>query len=91
MKEQKPSMDLLVPHWWAGVGNGQDQLPTESVFLEKLKAWGRKKQPRGLKHITANSFPHICMLPEYYMCLLAPHEYTMHPTWLLILKIGTSA
>ena len=44
--------------------------------------------------ITANVFPHNCMLPEYYRCLLAPQEY-QHPTIIsthsgcLILKIGT--
>ena len=37
------------------------------------------REPQSLKYITANLFRHNCMLPEYYMCLLASHKYK-HPT-----------
>ena len=49
------------------------------------------KKPLGLKYTyTVNPFPHNCVLPEYYMRLLAPLE-NKHPFWLLISKIGTGA
>ena len=64
-----------------------------SLVLKKAINIGQRlaeKEPLGLKYITANPFPHNCMLLENYMCLLAPHE-NMHPFWLLISKRGTGA
>ena len=69
-----------------GVDNDQSIVDCASAS-RKVANMGQElvgREPQGLKYITANLFPctylyATCMLPEYYMCLLAPNEYK-HPS-----------
>ena len=69
-----------------GVGNDRSIADCISGCREAIN-FGQKiagKEPLGLNCTHAgNLFPHNCALPEYYICLLAPHE-NKHP-----LKVST--
>ena len=52
------------------VGNN---LSIECLVLEQWTEISRKRTS-GPKSITADSFPHSCMLSENYMHLLPPHQ-----------------
>ena len=92
--QQKLLTDLLVPStlpWWAGLAT-IDQLLTIALVLKGTDI-GQKlagRESLGLEYIPGNLFTRNCKLLEFYMHLLAPHEYK-HPFWLLISKIVTSA
>ena len=68
----KTPHEFIISKFFTFVGGG---VLTVSLVLRKLGHKLAEKEPLGLKYITAGPLPNNCTLPEYYMHLLAPHEY----------------